>query len=73
MKGRQLEMLVFLTQGIGVIFYVIFLAAFYIPLPSNDTLIGDSVVSSSLSIFGGIFLILIIVSLGASRLVKQEG
>jgi len=73
LKGRQLELLVFLTQGIGVIFYVIFLAAFYIPLPSNDTLIGDSVVRSSLSIFGGVFLILIIVSLGASRLVKQEG
>ena len=72
MKSKQLEMLVFLTQAIGVIFYGIFLAAFYFPLPSNDTLIGDSVVRSSLSIFGGVFLILIIVSLGASRLVKQE-
>ena len=72
MKGKQLELLVFLTQGIGVIFYVIFLAAFYIPLPSNDTLIGDPVFRSSLSIFGGVFLILIIVSLVASRLVKQE-
>ena len=61
-----------LTQIIAVIFYGIFLAAFYLPLPSNQTLIGDSIFRSSLSIFGGIFLVLIIVSVAASRLVKKE-
>ena len=73
MKNKQLKLLIFLTQGIGIIFYIIFLSAFYVPLPSNQTLIGDSVFRSSLSIFGGIFLILIIVSLASSILVKQEG
>lgn len=73
MKNKQLKLLIFLTQGIGIIFYIIFLSAFYIPLPSNQILIGDSVFRSSLSIFGGIFLILIIISLVSSMLVKQEG
>jgi hypothetical protein len=72
LKSKQLALLVFLTQGIGVIFYGIFLAAFYLPLPSNETLIGDPIFRLSLSIFGGIFLILIAVSLMASRLLKQE-
>jgi len=72
MKSAQAELLVFLAQGIGAVFYVIFLAAFYIPMPSNDTLIGDPAFRTPLSIFGGIFLILIIISLSASYLRKQE-
>ena len=72
MKGDQTKLLVFLAQGIGVIFYGIFLAAFYIPMPSNDTLIGDPTFRTPLSIFGGIFLILILISLAASYVRKQE-
>ena len=72
MKSKQLGLLVFLAQGIGVLFYGIFLAAFYIPMPSNDTLIGDPIFRTPLSIFGGIFLILILISLGASYVRKQE-
>ena len=53
-------------------FYGIFLAAFYLTLPSNETLIGDPMFRLSLSIFGGLFLILIIGSLVASVIVKQE-
>ena len=72
MKGNQTKLLVFLVQGIGVFFYGIFLAAFYIPMPSNDTLIGDPAFRTPLSIFGGIFLILILISLAASYVRKQE-
>ncbi|KON31644.1 hypothetical protein AC478_02535 [miscellaneous Crenarchaeota group-1 archaeon SG8-32-3] len=72
MKSKQAEVLVFLAQGIGVVFYVIFLAAFYIPLPSNDTLIGDLAFRTPLSILGGIFLILILISLAAAYFRKQE-
>ena len=72
MERNPLEMLVFLAQGIGVVFYVIFLAAFYIPMPSNDTLIGDPTFRTPLSIFGGIFLILIIISLAAVYMRKNE-
>jgi hypothetical protein len=72
MKSEQAALLVFLAQGVGVIFYGIFLAAFYIPMPSNDTLIGDPTFRTPLSIFGGIFLVLIIISLAASYVRKQE-
>lgn len=72
MKSKQLAFYVFLAQGIGAVFYGIFLAAFYLTLPSNETLIGDPMFRSSLSIFGGLFLILIIGSLVASVIVKQE-
>lgn len=72
MKIKQTEVLMFLAQGIGVVFYIIFMAAFYIPLPSNDTLIGDPTFRTPLSIFGGIFIIFIIISLAAAYFRKQE-
>ena len=72
MKSKQTELLVLLAQGIGAVFYIIFLAAFYIPLPSNETLIGDPAFRTPLSIFGGIFLILIIITLATAYLRKQE-
>ena len=72
MKSKQLAFYVFLTQGIGAVFYGIFLAAFYLTLPSNATLVGDPTFRTYMSIFGGLFLILIIGSLVASVIVKQE-
>jgi hypothetical protein len=54
------------------VFYGIFLAAYYLELPSNASLIGDPTFRTSLSIFGGLFLILIIGSLVASVVIKQE-
>ena len=72
MKSKQTELLVLLAQGIGAVFYIIFLAAFYIPLPSNETFIGDPAFRTPLSIFGGIFLILIIITLATAYLRKQE-
>ena len=72
MKSKQAELLVFLAQGIGAVFYVIFLAAFYIPLPSNETLIGDPAFRTPLSIFGGIFLVAIMVSIVASYTISKR-
>jgi hypothetical protein len=72
LKTKQLAFYVLLTQGIGTVFYGIFLAAYYLELPSNASLIGDPTFRTSLSIFGGLFLILIIGSLVASVIVKQE-
>jgi hypothetical protein len=63
---------VFLTQGIGIVFYCIFSAAYYLTLPSNETLVGDPNFRTSMSIFGGLFLILIIGSLVASVIIKQD-
>jgi hypothetical protein len=72
MKRQQSNVLVFLTQGIGVIFFGIFLAAFYIPMPSNNTLIGDSNFSTPMAIFGLIFIVLILVTIVASYVIKRK-
>ncbi len=68
----QLTSLVFLAQGIGIVFFGIFLAAFYVPMPSNDTLIGDPNFRTPMSIFGIIFIALIIISIIAAYVVKQR-
>jgi hypothetical protein len=72
MKNQQLASLVFLAQGIGVIFFGIFLAAFYFPMPSNDTLIGDPNFRTPMSIFGILFIALIVISIVAAYLVKRK-
>jgi hypothetical protein len=56
----------------GLVFFVVFLAAYYLELPSNGSLIGDPTFRAALSIFGGLFLILIIVCLAVSGMVRQE-
>ena len=71
MKRQQLTALVFLAQGIGVSFFGIFLAAFYVPMPSNDTLIGDPNFRTPMSIFGIIFIVLILISLAVAYMVKR--
>ena len=72
MKNQQLTSLVFLTQGIGVVFFVIFLAAFYVPMPSNDTLIGDPNFRTPMSIFGIIFIIFTVIALLVSYAIKRK-
>lgn len=56
----------------GLVFFVILSAAFYLELPSNASLIGNPTFRAALSIFGGLFLILIIVCLAISGMVKQK-
>lgn len=72
MKNQQLTSLVFLAQGIGIVFFGIFLAAFYVPMPSNDTLIGDPNFRTPMSIFGIIFIVLILISIAVAYLVKRQ-
>jgi hypothetical protein len=72
MKNQQITSLVFLAQGIGVIFFVIFLAAFYVPMPSNDTLIGDPNFRTPMSIFGIIFIALTFIALSVSYVMKRK-
>jgi len=72
MKNQQLTPLVFLTQTIGVIFFVVFLAAFYLPMPSNDTFIGDPNFRTPMSIFGIIFVIMIVITIVVAYVVKRK-
>lgn len=72
MRNQPFKALVFLTQGLGVVFFVIFLLAFYLPMPSNDTLVGDAAFQTPMAIFGLLFVALAIVSLAASLAARRR-
>jgi len=72
LKRNKLARLVLLTQGIGAIFCAIFLASYALALPSNQVLHGQPIFRIPLSIFGGLFLALIAISVVLSIIVKPE-
>jgi hypothetical protein len=72
LKRKQLVRFVFLTQGVGAIFFAVFLASYALALPSNQVLHGQPVFRIPLSIFGGLFLALVAISLVLSIIVKPE-
>jgi hypothetical protein len=53
------------AQAIGIVFYVVFLLAYCLALPSTDNLIGDSTIRLILQVSGGLFLFLVVSSLVA--------
>jgi hypothetical protein len=67
-----LVQLVFLTQGIGAVFFAVFLASYALALPSNLVLHGQPIFRIPLSIFGGLFLALIAIAIVLSFVVKPE-
>jgi hypothetical protein len=67
-----MESHVLLSQYIGLIFFVIFVAAYFGGMPSSGNLIGDSTFRTALSIFGGLFLIAIVGELFVATLKKQK-
>ena len=64
--------LVYSTQIAGIIYFAIFMAAFYLPLPSNDTLVGDPNFRTPMMISGLIFLALTILSLATAYLTTRK-
>lgn len=80
MKRKQLNSFLFLTQGIGSIFYTVFSAAYILALPTYDffggegvrVLTGEPIFHLLLSIFGGLFLISIIILVALSIFVKLK-
>jgi len=61
-----------LTQGIGAIFFAVFLASYALALPSNQVLHGQPIFRIPLSIFGGLFLALTAVAIVFSFITKPE-
>jgi len=61
-----------LTQAVGAIFFAVFLASYALALPSNKVLHGEPIFRTSLSIFGGLFLILVAVAVVLSIVVKPK-
>jgi len=80
LKRKQLNSFLFLTQGIGAIFYTVFSAAYILALPTYDffggegvrVLTGEPIFHLLLSIFGGLFLISIIILAALSIFAKLE-
>jgi hypothetical protein len=59
MKNRTINFFLYLIEVAGSVFLAIFLAVYLFALPSIDVLHGEPFSDLLLSIFGGIFLILI--------------
>ncbi len=72
MSRPRIAALVAATQIVGITFFGVFMAAFYLPLPSNDTLIGDPNFRTPMSILGLIFIALIIVNIVLAYVVKRK-
>ena len=72
MNRKQLASFLFLVQGIGVVFYGVFSSAYMLALPTSDLLHGEPIYKLLLSIWGGLFLILIFVAIGLSVLLKKR-
>ena len=72
MKINQLAKMVFLAQGIGAVFYAVFLASYALALPSNHVLHDLPVFKIPISIFGGLFILSIVILLLLSFLKKPE-
>jgi hypothetical protein len=63
---------VFFTQGIGAVFFAVFLASYALALPSNLVLHGEPIFRIPLSIFGALFLALTAIAIGLSIIIKPE-
>lgn len=65
---KQLSVWLFICDGLGIIFYGILSAAYYIPIPSTKVLIGEPFYKSSITIFGLLYLSMVILIIALSIL-----
>ncbi len=63
MIRKQFAWLVLLAQGVGAVFFAVFWASYAFALPSNRVLHGEPVFKIPISVFGGLFILLVIVLL----------
>lgn len=72
MKTKELAIFLFIAQGIGAVFYAVFSAAYILAIPSINVLSGEPVFKWPLTVFGVLFVILILVSLVISAVYKPD-
>jgi hypothetical protein len=61
----------FLVQLVGAIFYCVLLAAYALPFPSTQVLIGDPTFKLLLTVFGGLFLLSTFASMTLSKIIRK--
>jgi hypothetical protein len=69
---RQTNGLLYAAQGVGAVFVAVFLAAYLGGLPTTNVLHSEPVLRWLLTIFGGLFLILIVAVVAVSVLIKTK-
>jgi hypothetical protein len=69
---RQTNGLLYAAQGVGAVFVAVFLAAYLGGLPTTNVLHSEPVFRWLLTIFGGLFLILIVAVVAVSVLIKTK-
>ena len=69
---KQLAVFLFVAQGIGAAFYAVFSAAYILAIPSIEVLSGEPVFKWPLTVFGVMFVILILVLLLGSAVYKPK-
>lgn len=69
---RNKILLLYSVQGIGAVFVAVFSAAYLFALPLMRVLHGEPVFKLLLSLFGGLFLTLTVLSAVLSRLIRPE-
>jgi hypothetical protein len=70
-KRKTIDSFVFLTQGLGFVFFTIYSLAYYITIPSRNTLIGDPTLHPLMLIFGVMFFVLTLIVLVISKVAKS--
>lgn len=70
--NRRLVMFLFFVQVIGAIFYCVLSAAYFLPFPSTQVLIGEPIFKLLLSVFGGLFLVSTLVSIVVFTINKKH-
>ncbi len=66
LNNKIVNLLLFVTQGVGVSFYIVFSAAYDIPLPSTKVLTGEPIFHNLLMITGVLYFIFILLVIGLS-------
>ena len=73
LKRKGLNSLLFLTQGLGLVFFTIYSLAYYLTVPSTTVLIGSPIYHPLLQIFDALFFIFTIIVLILSAMAKPVG
>ena len=72
LKRSQLNLLLYVTEALGILFYAILSAAYYIVIPSTKVLIGEPIFKVPITILGLIYLI-DVVTIAVSSFLIREG
>ncbi len=68
---KRESVMLFLVQVSGTIFYLVLSAAYFLPFPSTEVLIGEPLFRLHLLIFGALFFVSTLVSIIVYKIKKK--